>query len=225
MQEINSTKGKNDNRRARADHPDSSSKKIASARRAVVCYAACVFEPSDMVEVRRLPSRHSTWHWAGDLAKVTRLLSLENRHGENIYAGANPRRDRGGTRGENVACARCLFADFDGIGPATASERWNNAGLPAPTLTIGSGHGIHAYWRVTEPITDMILWSALQKRLIELLGSDAAIHDHARIMRLPGFMNHKEPVAACRILEGNTARVYDLNYLIALLHSKVTESD
>ena len=124
-----------------------------------------------------------------------------------------------------MACARCLFADFDRVEPHTAGERWSDAGLPAPTLTIASGHGVHAYWRLAEPMTDMVLWTRYQKRLIALLGSDGAIHDPARIMRLPGFLNHKEPVAACSIVDDDPARIYDLKRLIPLVSSATEERE
>jgi hypothetical protein len=124
-----------------------------------------------------------------------------------------------------VACARCLFVDFDGIDPDTARDRWCYADLPTPTLVIASGHGVHAYWRLAEPITDMALWTRWQKRLIALLGSDGAIHDPARIMRLPGFLNHKEPVAACSIVDDDPARIYDLKCLRPLVSSPTEECE
>lgn len=195
------------------------------ARQELARYAACVFEPTDVVEVRRLPSGRSTWYQAGNLAEAAQSLFGDNQHGEHVYAGANPRRVRGGTRSKDVACVRCLFADFDGIGPAAARNRWQNAGLPAPTLTISSGHGVHAYWQLTKPIDDLYWWRGLQKRLIALLDSDKAIHDPARVMRLPGFINHKQPVAPCRITDNDQARIYDLKFLMPLLYCVVTESD
>jgi len=188
-------------------------------------YTNCVFEPVDTVEVRRLPFGISTWHQAGELAKVAESLAQDNQHGQHIYVGANPRRVKGGTKGKDVAYARCLFVDFDGIDTDAAKDRWCNAGLPTPTMTIASGHGIHAYWRLSEPVHDMDLWSNLQKRLIALLGSDAAIHDPARIMRLPGFTNHKKPVADCWIINDDPTRIYDLNFLMPLMYSVITESD
>jgi hypothetical protein len=197
----------------------------ATTQEELAHYTACVFEPTDIVEIRRLPSGKSTWHQAGELAKVTESLVQENQRGQHIYVGANSRRVRGGTRSKDVACARCLFVDFDEINPDEAGDRWHNAGLPTPTITIASGHGVHAYWRLVEPIADMALWSKLQKKLIALLDSDAAIHDPARIMRLPGFTNHKEPVAACRIIDDDKARICDLKSLMPLLNSVVTESE
>lgn len=194
-------------------------------REELACYAACVFRPTDVIEVRRLPCGRSTWHQAGKLAEAADFLFYDNHHSQHIYVGANPRRVRGGTRAKDVSCARCLFVDFDGIGPDAARDRWHDAGLPMPTLTIASGHGVHAYWRLTKPITDMALWSVLQKRLIALLGSDSAIHDPARIMRLPGFINHKRPVATCRIIDDDQTRIYNLKTLMPLLYSVFTESD
>ena len=186
-------------------------------------YAACVFEPEDIVEVRELPSGQSIWHHAGKLAEAAESLFYDNQHGQHIYAGANPRRRWGGTRSKDVACARCLFVDFDGIDSDAAKERWHSARLPTPTLTISSGHGVHAYWCLAEPVTNLSLWSALQKKLIALLDSDSAIHDPARIMRLPGFINHKQPVAVCSIVDGDPARIYDLKSLMPLLNKAVVE--
>jgi hypothetical protein len=151
-------------------------------------------------------------------------LFKDNHYGEHIYAGVNPRRFRGATKSRDVACARCLFVDFDGIGPDTARDRWHDAGLPEPTLAIASGHGVHAYWRLAEPITDLPLWTALQKKLIALLDSDKAVHDPARIMRLPGFINHKQPVALCRIIDAEEARIYELKSLITLLDSALKKT-
>jgi hypothetical protein len=118
-----------------------------------------------------------------------------------------------------------VFVDFDGIDPDTARDRRCDAGLPTPTLIIASGHGVHAYWRLAEPIADMALWTRYQKRLIALLGSDGAIHDPARIMRLPGFVNHKEPVAMCNIIDGDPARIYDLKSLRPLVSSVAEERE
>jgi hypothetical protein len=225
MQEIINAKENGGTQSAASVGPGCSNKKLAAARKEIECYVACVFAPTDMVEVRLLPSGKRIWHQASRLAEATEALLRDNEYGEHIHAGVNPRHGSGGSSREDVACARCLFVDFDGIEPDVARERWENVGMPKPTLTVASGHGIHAYWRLSEQMTDMVLWSGLQKRLIELLDSDRAIHDPARLMRLPGFMNHKEPAAACRIVEGDRAWTYDLNHLISLLYSKVTESD
>jgi len=181
----------------------------AVVHRAVAKYAACVFEPTDIVEVRQLPSGKRSWWRASQLADASLSLYYENRQGQNIHIGANARRQRGDSKSNGVACARCIFADFDEMDVATARQRWLKVGLPPPTLMVASGHGIHAYWRLKEPLQDLKAWSWVQKRLIQLLDSDGAIHDPARLMRLPGYTNHKKPKAICRIIEADPLRRYD----------------
>ena len=189
----------------------------AAVHRAVAKYAACVFEPTDIVEVRQLPSGKRSWWRASQLADAALTLYYENRRGQNIHIGANPRRDRGESKSNGIACARCIFADFDEMDVATARQRWLKVGLPPPTLTLASGHGIHAYWRLKEPMQDLKAWSWIQKRLIQLLDSDGAIHDPARLMRLPGYINHKKPKAICQIIKADPLRRYDWMFLRANL--------
>lgn len=57
----------------------------------------------------------------------------------------NTRSYEGGTKNEDVALARCLFADFDGVELKDIRQRAGEAGLPAPTLIVASGHGFHLY--------------------------------------------------------------------------------
>ena len=41
-------------------------------------FAACVFEPTDIVEIRRLPSGESSWHMAGKLPQAVGSLIQDN---------------------------------------------------------------------------------------------------------------------------------------------------
>ena len=194
---------------------------------AIEAYARILFEPSDIVEVRRLPSGRSSWHEAAHLAEVTAGLNRDNDAGQNIYVGASPRRERGGTKAADVLLARCLFTDFDdGIAPGEALERIRQAGLPRPTLLIFSGHGTHAYWRLTEPLTDLAEWTRLQKLLILTVGSDPSVHDPPRIMRLPGLWNRKqEPFIRCEIVESAPGRRYDPNELHTALEAACPDGE
>ena len=150
-------------------------------------YAECVFLPDDIAEIRLLPSAKSFFVLAKDLHKQNGNLTGQNDAGQHIYIGANPRKATGGTKAEDVACARCLFVDFDNISVADAMELLVSLVFPEPTLILNSGHGAHCYWRLTEPITDLLEWTQYQKRLIATLDSDKSIHDPPRIMRLPSF--------------------------------------
>ncbi len=179
-------------------------------------FAACVFAPDDVIEIRRLPSKRSSWHKASELGALADTLTAENAD-DNLYIGGNPRRDHGGTTADDVVMARCLFADFDHTTIEQAQERWKQCDLPNPTLVLSSGHGVHAYWRLSEPMTDLVTWSQFQRDLAAALASDPLIHDSPRIMRLPGFTNHKPPAADCRILTADPGRVFDLVDLVELI--------
>lgn len=173
-------------------------------------YCRVVFEAHDMVELRLLGKGNpiKLWRTAEELPAMYEELLRYNRQGYNIYAGVNPRKAKGISGDDGVLLARCLFADFDGISPSDGcgpSEsvlmRVQEAGLPNPTLVISSGHGVHTYWRLNEPLGDLNRWRQLQERLIAALGSDKSIKNPERIMRLPGFLNvKKEPHTECFIV-------------------------
>gem|GEM_PF-2346232 len=188
---------------------------------AVATFAECNFEPDDIVEVRLIPSGRSTWHRAGDLHDESERLLEANRRNEHIYVGGNPRRRVGGTTADDVPLARSLWVDLDG-GCTTeeAKARIKHAKLPLPTMLVESGGGVHAWWRLVEPITDLAEFTRHQKRLIAATGGDSSIHDPPRIMRLPGFLNCKakygEP-RPCRIIAADSERRYFLNEVVGHL--------
>ena len=128
----------------------------------------------------------------------------------NVYCSANPRIRVGGTKCRDVALARSVFADLEDISAEQAARKIKKSRLPTPTMIVNSGHGIHLYWRLIEPITDHGKFTAIQKRLIQLFCSDPVIHDPARMMRLPGFVNLNREPAPCRIIDADGDRRYDL---------------
>lgn len=127
----------------------------------------------------------------------------------NVYASTNPRIAKGCSKNGDVLLARCLFADLDNITVEAALVRLALTGLPMPTMIVVSGNGVHLYWRLDVPITDLAFWTALQKRIISLLGSDEAVHDPARVMRIPGFTNVNKK-APCYIHAADAGRRYPL---------------
>lgn len=156
----------------------------------------------------------ATRRWAADLCIPEVPL--------NIYCSANPRLEPGASSGENVALARCLVADIENTAANAAVATIAVAGLPKPTMVVNSGHGTQAWWRLTEPTTDLSHWTNLQKRLIQLLrvnGADAdpKVHDPARLMRLPGFVNVNGTPALAHIVEADPARRYDVAMFDATL--------
>ncbi len=178
-------------------------------------FLAAIFAADDVIEFRTLKPVTKNWETTGGLASIVEKLQKLNAQGAQCYFGANPRKQSGESKEDGVALARCLFADFDHN--VTVEEAWSrikSAGLPMPTATIASGGGAHAWWRLTEPAADRVAWSARQKALAQALGSDPTVHDWPRIMRLPGFVNHKyehKPVA--ELVDVDASRVYSLDKL------------
>jgi|GEM_PF-4194283 len=175
-----------------------------------------IFKPEDVIEFRPLPKAAKRWGTIADLPSIVPWLESLNRDGKHAYFGANPRTDTGGSKAADVALARCLFADFDGgIQHEEAIARIEQAGLPRPTAIVFSGGGCHAWWRLSEPVKDLMAWTARQKLLIKTLGSDKSIHDAPRIMRLPGFVNGKyegKPVAI--VVEVDATRIYGWDEMV-----------
>lgn len=165
-------------------------------------YCQQIYEPDDIVELRLIGEKGKKpvqrWLIAKELPEQTENLKLYNQQGYNIYAGPNPRRESGKSGDANVQLARCLFCDFDGIEPGDGCGRWEfvlgriiEAELPEPDMVICSGHGIHTYWKLEEPLHDMDKWRQVQQRMNSVLDADSTIKNPERIMRLPGFQNVK----------------------------------
>ena len=81
---------------------------------------------------------------------------------------------------------------------------WPEA-VPWPTAIVESGRGWHCYWRLSEPV-DPDEAAALSRALAEKLGGDLAAADAARLLRVPGTLNHKyqppRPVRLRELLDG-----------------------
>lgn len=160
-------------------------------------FLSVLFEPTDIVEIRLLPSGQQAF-CPSYFKAVERWSEIEsaNTRGQNVYFGANPRSvaagGKVGGKASDITLARCLFVDIDAeINLAAVEKRIEEANLPEPTAVVLTGHGFHVWWRLREPITDMAAWALMQRRLIAAMGSDHRIKDPPRIMRLPGTMNTK----------------------------------
>lgn len=198
-------------------------------------YSQLVFEPADdIVELRLIKAGEKPvqrWVTAKELPGQTEMLERYNQNDFNIYAGTNPRKAPGLSGDEHVKLARSIFADFDHIenGDLEPSEfilkKIKEAKLPKPTMLIDSGHGIHVYWLLEEPLVDLSQWKLIQQRLIVTLDSDKSIKNPERIMRLPGFWNvKKKPYVECSIISYDAERRYKLDDIVKHL-TELPESE
>lgn len=181
-----------------------------------VAFLRTLFDPQDWIELRLLPKACSRWFTLADDNQAREVLewALEQNgnasNPQNVYFSANPRSGNGKRKTADVQLARVLFADFDnGATVEEALARILAAGLPEPSIVITSGGGVHAYWLLAEPATDMGAWTATMKGIIAAVGSDGAIHDPARIMRLPDTQNVKPERPGrpwCRVVSATETR-------------------
>jgi hypothetical protein len=126
----------------------------------------------------------------------------------DLYMGALPRtRHAGGA--DAVDRSWVLWVDADG---QDAVDRLADF-TPRPNIiiTTGSGPNVHAWWSLREPLAAAHTERAC-RRLAHHLGGDIKSTDRARVLRVPGTLNHKHapPVAVtCTRMDvgrGYTAR-------------------
>ncbi len=123
----------------------------------------------------------------------------------------------------DIAAVNCLYAEFDDKDFAGNATGHASTLDPTPSVIVHSGGGIHAYWLLkdTYTITDDFVRECIdgiQKRWQALQGGDKGVNDLARVLRIPGTLNHKyTPARLVEIKEWHLDRLYDLAALEALL--------
>jgi putative DNA primase/helicase len=156
---------------------------------------------------------------------TTQTIPLPPETQENTYFGVHPSKvskdPSQRTTIEDIQAINCLYADIDtkDYGNKQAAADHVKQLSPKPTIIIDSGGGYHCYWFLEEPfILDSLLKQeiarSLQERWVTFVGGDKAVHDLARILRVPGTFNYKyDPPRHVKILHSNLNRLYNPNTL------------
>lgn len=154
-----------------------------------------------------LPARRSHWYRIDQMPRM-----FPERCGTNLYFNVHPLtqippcnafgevRQPTYVRGHiaDVAAINCLYAEFDtkdyGSKDAILAHI-DSRTVPAPSVLIDSGGGVHSYWLLTEPylIDNEDKREAakyLQYTWTTLVGADN-VKDLARVLRIPGSWNYK----------------------------------
>jgi hypothetical protein len=121
-------------------------------------------------------------------AKVQTLNTPDR--GVGVFVTINET-DFNGRRSENIVRPRALFADADRNEQIKRCMETIEACEATPSMIVKSGRGLHFYYVCSDIPRDQ--FSALQKSLIDKLGSDPAVKDLSRVMRLPGTRHLKDP--------------------------------
>ncbi len=192
----------------------------------------CLTQEADCIEFRSLPGKTGVASFIvrateADIADAVERMS--DGRNQNWCWGPCPR-DVDPDCEElaeipEVALARCLYVDVDtdpytgdkGCTVEAAMRFLFEQGVMPPTAVVNSGHGVHLYWALTAPITVESEWKRAQGWLRDRLKADKAVSDWKRVMRVPGFLNHKpergDPVP-CELVHIDTDAAYDLNDVV-----------
>lgn len=158
-------------------------------------YIGTLFAPDDLICIMTLQGEtakhtYSTVEGATSAAYIERLQK-QNEAGANIYICMNPLKARRRVK-ENVACIRTLYTDIDNNGAAALQHISQSSLVPKPSYILQSSPGKYqVIWSVDgiQPADQ----EALLDALIQEFSGDPAASDMTRVLRLPGFVNHKYP--------------------------------
>ena len=118
-------------------------------------------------------------------------LGYLNSQKHDLYLSMNTlkRGSRGRTK-EDVDCIRHIFLDFDQNGDRAVEKLLARNYLPVPNYLVSTSPD---KWQVIWKVEGFEKAAAeeLEKGLVRSTGADPCVVDVARVLRLPGFYNHK----------------------------------
>jgi hypothetical protein len=118
-------------------------------------------------------------------------LKSENRSGRDVFVSMNALADdaRSRTRGD-VTTIRHLYLDFDENGTRAVQNLQSREDIPKPNYLVNTSPD---HWQVSWKVRGFgkEQAEATIRELVREFGADPAATDCARVMRVPGFVNHK----------------------------------
>jgi hypothetical protein len=131
----------------------------------------------------------------GDWDCILRFLLAGLRRNWDLYVGLSARRDASSGTLANCTTLGVLYVDIDFRATAEPEARRRLAEFPlAPTMLVASGAGLHAYWGLLDPVDvhaqeDIV--RTILSQLVVKFGGDPSSAEPARVLRVPGTLNHK----------------------------------
>lgn len=118
-------------------------------------------------------------------------LRDHNEHGAEIYLTTNALMAESSTRTrQDVLAIRHVYLDIDTKGPTVLQKVITDPRVPKPNYVVNtSSEKFQTLWKVQ----DFTIGQAetLQRVMAAEFGADRAVVDAARVLRVPGFTNHK----------------------------------
>ncbi len=162
-------------------------------------YVRELFEPTDNAAI--LVRNRSTGHTVQTIAKAETIaspgfqtwLTNQSASGYDVFMGMNPVKDSAYTRTkQNIKQIRHVYLDLDRKGDEALEAIRNSTEVPGPNFVLDTSPGKHqVVWKVSGISQDEA--ESLLHNLANQFGGDLAATDSTRVLRLPGFANHKLP--------------------------------
>jgi archaellum biogenesis ATPase FlaH len=141
------------------------------------------------VELRALPCKARVFTRT---PKAVADFLKRNSETNNIYFGVATRAGHGGTKEHcREIPAIWVDVDFKDTPEAEFEQRLADFKL-SPSVIVASGGGLHVYWLLKTPVSAQdARVEPILRGLALALGGDLAAAEKARVLRLPGTLNHK----------------------------------
>ena len=208
-------------------------------------YKGCV---AGFITLTSLPDRQTKWFKVSEIEKLAKTAEIIGQK-TNVFFGVGlrnkvlPNNLRGSEK--NISCITTLYADIDVKGdahaqkslPGTIDEAVNflNNLKIKPSIIVSSGNGIHSYWLLDKPFKieteeDKNYVAHIFKGFGKYVNCEAKnlgwrldnVYDLARILRVPGTINHKlKNNVKCEVIQSNLYR-YTLESFNQDMHSHGT---
>jgi len=143
------------------------------------------------IEIRTLPDRRQAYFNKNDDKGIAR--HIERCSNTNVFFGVATRDGKGGTK-ENIVNIPAVWNDCDFKDTPIKQLGKNLKQFPfKPSIIIRSGGGAHLYWLLNEPAekSDIEAVEDVNRRIAHALGGDQSATEAARVLRVPGTLNHK----------------------------------
>jgi len=164
-------------------------------------YVRELFGPTDNAAI--LVRNRFTDHTVQTIAKAAAIaspgfqtwLANQNGDGSDVFIGMNPIKDGAYSRTKpNIKDIRHVYLDLDRKADEALEAIHNSTEVPAPNFVLDTSPGKHqVVWKVSGFTQDEA--ESLLHNLANQFGGDLAATDSTRVLRLPGFANHKLPEA------------------------------
>ena len=162
-------------------------------------YVRKLFGPEDNAAI--LVRNRSTGHTVQTIAKAETVaspdfqswLAGQSASGYDVFVGMNPIKDGAYRRTKgDIKDIRHVYLDLDRKGDEALQAIRNSSEVPAPNFVLDTSPGKHqVVWKVSG--FSQAESESLLHNLANRFGGDLAATDSTRVLRLPGFANHKLP--------------------------------